>query len=444
MTGGLKRKRLDLKNGPVNSSRSTALRQVHGPATSTMGVSHPTAVPLQKASNPPSRSRSQSQTMQKSNVVKFRRVMPSNHTLSLPPHILEEKRSAPVISPPPEHGLSRSSGRETTESGPDEDIVLSSPVKEITANSFRSSPPITISLPSSPPLPPAAPLVFLIDPLSPVSQTETASSSNTIGAKSQGTSMRRLARRKTSQAQPGSDVFGSDSNTTSNINPLQRRRTSVAAGLNADDVLSGMSMNALKTLTANNTMQNQYYAVAMLETQLVRKDGIRPESPAVKVKTISQRQQEEKVRQREERAARRARRHGGDSSGDEENNDQRYKKIDLTSDLCDLHLWRSHVKHQKGAGDEEDYETPLRNIDGAAIGERRVKWDKGLFTEVFLDEVVLGSKAPLKEHVPTKGCLTQSAKVSSTGSWVQVWLTIHRRCDLITWGTLWNKTTVVV
>jgi len=212
-------------------------------------------------------------------------------------------------------------------------------------------------------------------------------------------------------------VFGSDPNNITNINSLQRRRTSASAGLNADDVLSGMSMNALKTLTANNTMRNQYYAVAMLETQLVRKDGVRPESPVVKVKTISQRQQEEKVRQREERANRRARRHRN-SLGDQENNDRRSKKTDLTSDLGDLHSWKPHVKHQKGAGDEEDYETPLRNIDGAAIGERRVKWDKGLFTEVFLDEVILGSKAPLKEHIPTKGCLTQSAKVSSTGSWV--------------------------
>ena len=412
MTGGLKRKGLDLKNGPLNTSRSTTLRQVHGPATSTTGVSHPTAAPPQKTSDPPFRSRSRSQTMQKPNMVKFRRVMPLNQSLSPPPLILEEKRSAPVISPL-DHGSSRPSGRETIGSVPDEGIVLTSPVKEI-AHSFRSSPPITISLPPSPP-PSAAPLVFLIDPLSPVSQTEAASSSNVVGAKSQETSTRRIVQRKTSQAQPDTDVFGSNPDTISNINPLHRRRTSAAAGLNADDILSGMSINALKTLTTNNTMRNQYYAVAMLETQLVRKDGVRPESPAVKVKTISQRQQEEKVRQREERAARRARRHRGDSSGDEENNDQRYKKTDFTSDLCDLHLWRPHVK---GAGDEEDYETPLRNIDRAAIGERRVKWDKGLFTEVFLDEVVLGSKAPLKEHVPAKGCLTQSAKVCSTASWV--------------------------
>lgn len=414
ITGGLKRKRLDLKNGLVNTSCSTTLRQVHGPATSTTGVSHPTAVPREKTLNPPSRSRSRSQTMQKPNMVKFRRVMPLNQSLTPSPRILEEKRFAPVISPPPDHGSSRLSGRETTGSVPDEDIVLSSPVKEL-AYSFRSSPPITISLPPSSPPPPAAPLVFLIDPLSPVSQTEAASSSNVVGAKSQETSMRRIVRRKTSQAQPDTDVFCSKPNTTSNINPLQHRRTSAAAGLNADDILSGMSINALKTLTANNTMRNQYYAVAMLETQLVRKDGVRPESPAVKVKTISQRQQEEKIRQREERAARRARRHRGDSSGDEENDDQRYKKTDFTSDLCDLHLWRPHIK---GAGDEEDYETPLRNIDRAAIGKRRVKWDKGLFTEVFLDEVVLGSNAPLKKHVPTKGCLTQSAKVCSTASWV--------------------------
>jgi len=343
--------------------------------------------------------------------------MPFNQSLSLSPHILEERRPTPVISPPPEHGSSSPSDREPTGSVSDEDIALSSPVGEIILHSLRSSPPIMIPLPPSPPLPLPVPLVFLIDPLSPVSQTEAASSSSVVEAKSQGTSTRRIVRRKTSQAGPGTVVFGSDPNNITNINSLQRRRTSASAGLNADDVLSGMSMNALKTLTANNTMRNQYYAVAMLETQLVRKDGVRPESPVVKVKTISQRQQEEKVRQREERANRRARRHRN-SLGDQENNDRRSKKTDLTSDLGDLHSWKPHVKHQKGAGDEEDYETPLRNIDGAAIGERRVKWDKGLFTEVFLDEVILGSKAPLKEHIPTKGCLTQSAKVSSTGSWV--------------------------
>ena len=414
-SGGLKRKRPNSKIGPVASSRSTTLRQVRGSATSTTSVSRPTH--LQRTASPPPKSRSQSQTI---SVVKFKRVMPLTQSLPPPPHIPEEKEHILVISPPTEHGLSCPSDRETMELIPGENIVLSPSIKGITPHSFRSSSPTMIPLPSSPPPPPPTPLVFLIDPLSPVSQTEAAPSSNIAEGLSQGTDMRRKVRRKTSQAQPGTDMFGNGPNTTSNIYSPQRRRASITRASNTDDVLSGMSINALKALTANNTARNQYYAVAMLETQLVRKDGVRPESPAVKVKTISQRRQEEKVRQREERAARRARRYRGDSPGDEENNDQRYKRADLTSDFCGLHLWKPLVKHKRGAGDEEDYETPLKNIDWAVNGERRVKWDKGLFTEVFLDEVILGSKVPPKENVPTKGCLTQSAKVSpgSVDPWV--------------------------
>lgn len=182
-----------------------------------------------------------------------------------------------------------------------------------------------------------------------------------------------------------------------------------------DDIFAGMSMTALKALTAHNTMRNQHYAIAKLETEIVRKEGARPESPAVKIKTIVQRQQEERVRQREERAARRAKRHGGtDTIGDEEGENGDEAGYDSPTPDNGLHGARLEklAKHRRGAGDEEEYETPLKAIDGGVNGKRRVKWDKGLFTEVFLDEVVLGTKAPPKENVPAKGCLTATAKVS--------------------------------
>jgi hypothetical protein len=175
-----------------------------------------------------------------------------------------------------------------------------------------------------------------------------------------------------------------------------------------------MSEKALKSLTAHNTVRNQHYAVANLEMEIVKKEGMRPESPAVKIKTIVQRQQEEKLRQREERAARRAKRHGeGDFEVDENVDDTGHEGASDTSDLPGLHLENAPNKHRRGAGDEEDYETPLKNIDGQFNGQRRVKWDRGLFTEIFLDEVALGTKAPPKESIGVKGCLTAMAKVSS-------------------------------
>ena len=81
------------------------------------------------------------------------------------------------------------------------------------------------------------------------------------------------------------------------------------------------------------------------------------------------------------------------------------------------------TKHRRGPGDESDYETPQRpdqhkkmkllvgvdDQDGEP--ERRVKWDRGLFTSVFLDEVKLGTRQPLKENRSLKGILAPTAKV---------------------------------
>ncbi|KAJ3571881.1 hypothetical protein NP233_g3453 [Leucocoprinus birnbaumii] len=396
MVGSLKRKRLDSKIGPVASSRSTALRQVPAPPASTLGtgLTRPTASSSLKTSNPSSGSRRNDQTAQKPAVMKFRRVMPPE---------------------PSQHSSSSLSEQ------PDERQGSSTLARTIHQRAHlqhhRPYPPSSSPPPPPPPTHSQPPLIFLIDPLSPVSQPEAASSETNSEDNTQEPVVRRTSRpRKPTQAQPGTNVFSSDPNIIyNNSRPHQRRRSNVQQGSrsNPDDVFSGMSMNALKTLTANNTVRNQHYAVAMLETEIVRKEGMRPESPAVKIKTIVQRQQEEKIKQREERAARRARRHGEDSFGDEENNDTGYESPTPTSDLKDLHLENVRIKHRRGAGDEEEYETPLRNIDGEVNGKRRVKWDKGLYTEVFLDEVVLGSKVPPKENTSRQGCLTPAAKVIS-------------------------------
>jgi hypothetical protein len=210
--------------------------------------------------------------------------------------------------------------------------------------------------------------------------------------------------------QPDNVFQGYSGTTTNAVRPSQRRRPSSVANSRMDDVFSSMSMNALKTLTASNTARNQQYVAASLETEIVRKNGCRPESPAVKIKTIVQRQQEEKVKQREERATRRARRQGNSDVDEELEGNIEY--AGCASPTSENDSWDTPVdvpiKHRRGAGDEEDYETPFKAIDG---GKRRVKWDKGLFTQVYLDEVVPAMKAAEKENATTKGCLTPSAKV---------------------------------
>lgn len=400
--GNLKRKRLDSKIAPVASLRSAPLRQVAldapSPAPSTNRTIATPAVGMNKTV-----SNAKNHTTQKTSVVKFRRVIPS---VPPPPNIAEEQRSTLPSLP---EGVEESHlDTETHQSLLPEDMVLSSPVKETTIQSppASSSPPMA---PTSPLPPPASsPFVFVMDPLSPVSELAPLPG----GIIHEPTNTRRATRvRKPAQTQPGTDVFSSDPYATSSTaRSLQRRRMNASQTSHSavDDVFSGMSMTALKALTVNNTVRNQHYFVANLETEVVRKEGARPESPAVKIKTIVQRQQEEKVRQREERAARRARRQGAD---EEENaSDAGYDSPTFANGAFDT-LPEIVIKHRRGAGDEEDYKTPQKRAQGEVDG-KRVKWDRGLFTEVFLDEVVFGVKAPPKENITTKGCLTPAAKVS--------------------------------
>ncbi|KAF8163284.1 hypothetical protein B0H34DRAFT_795011 [Crassisporium funariophilum] len=210
-----------------------------------------------------------------------------------------------------------------------------------------------------------------------------------------------------------------DSFSEGSSRPLTSRRK--PASSRSDDIFSGMSMTALKDLTISNTVRNQQYLSARLETEVIRKEGARPESPAVKIRTIVQRQTEEKLKQRSERAQRRARRSGDDmaSSDIEGSSDVGY------SSPCEGQSKVGLVKHQRGPGDEDDYETPERPdrhmkrirlfedgdaIQGVEQPQRRVKWDRGLFTAVYLDEVELGSRQPSKENRSLKGILAPTAK----------------------------------
>jgi hypothetical protein len=180
-----------------------------------------------------------------------------------------------------------------------------------------------------------------------------------------------------------------------------------------------MSALALKVLTTSNTAKNQENLVAVLETEVVRKPGNRPGSPTTGVKSIEEKRKLEQGQGRKERAERRARRSSelDDSSWTSEDEES----LPLGPDGQPL-------RHRRGAGDEEDYESPERaerpekkaRIDEAAesgedIGAKTVRWDRGLFTTVYFDDLPLQSPACDKPQTPAKdvrGALAGSAKVT--------------------------------
>ncbi|KAH8117407.1 hypothetical protein DFH11DRAFT_1574835 [Phellopilus nigrolimitatus] len=152
---------------------------------------------------------------------------------------------------------------------------------------------------------------------------------------------------------------------------------------------------ALKTLTNNNTTRNQYYH-AQLETRTIRKPGDRPESPTMKLRTIMEKQKEEQDKMRAERARRRRGDDEDDSIMDFETEDS---------------IVVQPAKHRRGAGEDEDFVTPVRPDNG----RKRVKWDRGLESSVYLDEIELQPRRHQSEEcplVPRKGCLISMPNVS--------------------------------
>lgn len=243
-------------------------------------------------------------------------------------------------------------------------------------------------------------------------ESHALSSSPPDSAPEQSSTVRRTGRlRKPVQTEPVTDV-----------RPVQIRRRAQPIVRPDGDAFSSMSATALRALTSSNTVKNQKYLAAKLETEVVRKDGARPESPAVKVRTIVQRQKEERGLERKARAERRARaRRTGDPSGGDEMEGQN-SSFSGDWDDDDLESSPAPLGHQRGPGDEEDYETPMRPIKRLRLGDereeeewdrkKRVKWDRGLATAVYLDELELRSQALPKENVTRKGCLAPAAKVS--------------------------------
>jgi len=186
----------------------------------------------------------------------------------------------------------------------------------------------------------------------------------------------------------------------------------------------GMSAVALQALTTSNTTKNQEI-FAKLEREVIRKEGTRPESPAIKVRTISQKQREMRDRQRLERAERRARRSEdgpglSDCEGASELGNQSILEFDGEHDENDGVVW---TKHRRGPGEVEDYETPVRSdqlVKRLLFGEdpqqeeererKRVKWQHGLSTEIYLDEIHPRPNSWTKDFVIEKSCLAPTSK----------------------------------
>ncbi|KLO18604.1 hypothetical protein SCHPADRAFT_819561 [Schizopora paradoxa] len=65
------------------------------------------------------------------------------------------------------------------------------------------------------------------------------------------------------------------------------------------------------------------------------------------------------------------------------------------------------TKHRRGPGEEEDYESPVRPEQN---GGKRVKWDFGLHTEVYVDEIEFNLERPVRS-APTDGLRSSSQKI---------------------------------
>jgi hypothetical protein len=174
-------------------------------------------------------------------------------------------------------------------------------------------------------------------------------------------------------------------------------------------------MVTLKALTNTNTVKNQHNLAAILETEVVRKPGNRPGSPGTKVKTLDEKRKLEQGKERRERAERRARR-----------SSELQEDWSLTSeDEASLPYGPDGrpLRHRRGPGDEEEYESPERPRTRARIAEadkpgeeveaKTVRWDRGLFTMIYFDDLPLQSRTHDRSHTPvahTRGALAGSAK----------------------------------
>ncbi|KIK31228.1 hypothetical protein PISMIDRAFT_20616 [Pisolithus microcarpus 441] len=229
-------------------------------------------------------------------------------------------------------------------------------------------------------------------------------------------SQRRSALKRSSRARKvPSDVHDVFNTTSRSDQPSRRPPTRAEAS-----GFVGMSASALRALTSSNTTRNQQ-TVAILATEVIRKEGLRPESPAVKIRTILQKEKEEQDRQRMERAQRRARRSEEGSTGSDTEGPSEHAMHTPDGYGHDTNVDLTTTRHVRAPGDEEDYETPerLSPIKRPRFGEedndeqvrptKQVKWCYGLGTTAFVDDVDPKPRFQrLDSHA--KGCLAPSSK----------------------------------
>ncbi|KAL0946920.1 hypothetical protein HGRIS_013081 [Hohenbuehelia grisea] len=202
-----------------------------------------------------------------------------------------------------------------------------------------------------------------------------------------------------------------------------RRKASGTASARSEPALGGMSAVALRALTSTNTTKNQAYLVAKLNVEVIHKNGARPESPMVKMKTVSQRQEEERNEMRLARAERRARRSGEPipelselsdavSLADDDSEDE-----DEVPDSPSLRPRRHQLRARlpSSSDDERDRPPKRAKLDDEDLldsreGPRRVKWDEVLFEATSIDKVKPGTRARPRDDVIRKGCLAPRAK----------------------------------
>ncbi|KAJ8700169.1 hypothetical protein PTI98_003221 [Pleurotus ostreatus] len=177
-------------------------------------------------------------------------------------------------------------------------------------------------------------------------------------------------------------------------------RRKAAAAPNEAEGFAGLSTVALRTLTTSNTARNQEYLTVKLETQVIRKEGSRPESPVVKIKTVAERQQEQRGHQREQRALRRRARRIG-SPIDE--SDDSLPVITTPAEGTGSPQDRSYSEDDSDTADR-----PVKRTKGAE--DRRVRWRKSLTKFVILDDIQPGTRSRSQANALGKGCLASKAK----------------------------------
>ncbi|KIP09140.1 hypothetical protein PHLGIDRAFT_126585 [Phlebiopsis gigantea 11061_1 CR5-6] len=285
-----------------------------------------------------------------------------------------------------------------------------------TSKQAADAPTDTTNLPQATVSTPESEAAESIQPTVPLPSVPFQPSINVESEPESSQGLRRTTRSRKS-AQNTTDVFG----TVAAPRAQTRRRPTIV--LSDNSVFSGMTALALKSLTTTNTQRNQKQ-VAEIQMEVVIKDGKRPDSPTTKVRTSLERQREELAQQRQERAERRARRSIGEGDSLDADAAEQGDDADVNMSGAETGGEEPPRRHRRGPGEDEDFETPerperpakrTRLDDGQgenleSKNEKRVKWDHGLATTVYLDDTPPKPKRHTNDVVPKRGALAPSAK----------------------------------